>query len=187
MQLPCRAHTAQNDSSFRAQLALLTPFRTPAGRMTHDSLLPPRTCSSGARSSSRLAAIQSDSGRKSADSIHEEIWLPAIVHAPHDVAYEHDVIRSYRPSQQRHLRFTGQAVSFFVVAAHASRHKVLPGILTAFCSRHHVINCQRHVPTAAILTTMPIAPQDILPRKHNLFKGDTNVDREANDAWERHR
>lgn len=34
---------------------------------------------------------------------------------------------------------------------------------------------------------MTIAPKDILPRKHNLFEGNTDVDREANDARERHR
>jgi hypothetical protein len=139
-------------------------------------------------SSAASLQFHSDSGRKFAHSIHEEIGLPAIVYAPHDIAYEHYVIRSYRFSQQRHLCFTGQAVSFLVVAAHARRYKVFPGILTAFCSCHNVINCQRHIsPPATILTTMPIAPQNVLPRKHNLLKGDTNVDREANDAGDRHR
>jgi hypothetical protein len=34
---------------------------------------------------------------------------------------------------------------------------------------------------------MSIAAQNVFPRKDNLFEGDTNVDRETDDAWEGHR
>jgi hypothetical protein len=34
---------------------------------------------------------------------------------------------------------------------------------------------------------MSVAAKDILSGENDLFVGDTNVDREADDAWERHR
>jgi hypothetical protein len=159
VQFPCRAHAAQNDSFLLVQLALHTPFKLTLDQKLNICSARNESEEAWLDSSAASLQFQSGSGRKSAHSIHEEIRLPAIVYAPHNVAYEHYVIRSYRFSQQGHLRFAGQAVSLLVVATHASSYKVFPGILTAFCSRYNVINCQRHIsPPAAILTTMPIAP-----------------------------
>jgi len=50
-----------------------------------------------------------------------------------------------------------------------------------------MINSQWNIHAAAILAAMTIAPKDVLPRQHNLFEGNSDVDREANDAWKRHR
>ena len=50
-----------------------------------------------------------------------------------------------------------------------------------------MIHGQWNVDPTAILASVPIASKDILPGKHYLFEGNTDVDREANDARERHR
>jgi hypothetical protein len=50
-----------------------------------------------------------------------------------------------------------------------------------------MINSQRHIPAPAVLAPMSIAAQNVFPRKDDLFEGDTNVDRETDDAREGHR
>lgn len=50
-----------------------------------------------------------------------------------------------------------------------------------------MIDRQRHIGSAAVLTSMTIAPKDVLPGQNDFFERDTDVDRKANDARERHR
>ncbi len=46
---------------------------------------------------------------------------------------------------------------------------------------------QGDISTTTILASMSISAQDVLTRQNDLLEGDTNVDREANDAWKWHR
>ena len=50
-----------------------------------------------------------------------------------------------------------------------------------------MVNRQGKVAPAAILAAMSIPPEYVLSRKDNLLVGNTNIDREPDDAWKRHR
>ena len=97
------------------------------------------------------------------------------------------MIRANRFAQQVHLRLSGEVISFFVVAPNAGGNEVLPSILPSACPGNNMIHRQRDICSPAILTTMTIPAKNVLPGEDDFLEWDTNVDREANDAWERHR
>jgi hypothetical protein len=101
--------------------------------------------------------------------MHEEIWLPPIIECANEMPDERDVIRSHGPSPERHCRLIGSAVSLLVVTLDAGTHKVLPRILSTPGNRLHMINRQRQIRPAAVLTLMCIAAQDVLSRKDDLL------------------
>ena len=125
--------------------------------------------------------------RVSIYSVHEQIRFPSIVNASDEVTDEHDMVWTDRLPQQIHHRFSGQTIPLFVIAANARRHEIFPTVFAAASARDHMIDRERNIYTATILTAMTIAPKDVLPRQNNLFEGYSDVDREANDARERHR
>lgn len=95
------------------------------------------------------------------------------------------MIWSDRLPNQRHMSFGRAPISLLVVTLHTSTHQVLPRVLTAASTGDHVVDGQCNIRPAAILAAVSIPPQDVLARKNDLLKGDTNVDREADDAGER--
>ena len=119
--------------------------------------------------------------------IHEQIRLPMFIYGSDKVADEHDMIRPNGLSLQRHVRFGGCPISFPVVAVDASAYKILPAVETAASARNNVIHSQRDFRLAAVLTTMAIPTENILAGKNDFLIRNTDVDREANDARERHR
>ncbi len=90
-------------------------------------------------------------------------------------------------SHQRHLGFGRSPIPLLVIAFHTGACQVLPRILAPAGARNHMIHRESDVRTSAILTTVAIASQNVFSGEDDLFERHTDVDREADDAWKRHR
>jgi len=80
-----------------------------------------------------------------------------------------------------------EAIPFAIVATNACADEVLPRIFSSPSTRDNVIDRQRNIASPTVLTAVAIAAKDVLARENDFLVGDTDVDREANDARERHR
>ena len=109
------------------------------------------------------------------------------IHTSHKMPDEHDMIRPYRLSMQGHARFCWSSVTLPIVALNARAHEVFPGIKTPTRPRHNVVHGQRDFGFPAVLTTVTITTQDVFARKDDFLVWNTDVNREADDAWKRHR
>lgn len=73
------------------------------------------------------------------------------------------MIRSHRPPQKLQVCFLRRPVSFPVITLNTGGDEVFPCILAKPGSGDDVIDGQGGIGTAAILTAMSIAAQDVLP------------------------
>lgn len=119
--------------------------------------------------------------------VHEQIGLPAIVHSPDEIADEHDMVWPDRFPEQWHLGFGRSPVAFLVVAFQARADEIFPRIFTPPGTGDDMIDGESDIGPAAILAPMAVTPEDVFSRKDDLFERHTDVDREADDAGERHR
>ncbi len=120
-------------------------------------------------------------------SIHEQVRFPPIVDGSHKVTDKHHMIRPDRLPEERHLGLRRSSIPLLIVAAHTRANEILPGFFPSACFGNNMIHGQRNVSAAAILAFVAVAAKDVLPGEDNLFEGNADVDREANDAWKRHR
>jgi hypothetical protein len=116
---------------------------------------------------------------------HEEVGLPEIVNTRDGLRQERDVGRAPWDAQQFQTGTLDGMITFSVVAGHTGRHEVIPGIGAAPCTWNDMINGQRRPTAAAVLTTMPIASNNVFPRQHDSLVWNAFVLVESDDAGER--
>ncbi|MBF8247443.1 MAG: hypothetical protein HW374_243 [Bacteroidetes bacterium] len=109
------------------------------------------------------------------------------IHTANEMSDKHHMIRPYWLPLQGYMSFTGRAIALPVVAIDARAHEVFPRVKATTGSRRNVVHGECDIGFAAILAPMAIATQDILTRKDDFLVWNTDVDREADDAWKRHR
>lgn len=97
------------------------------------------------------------------------------------------MVGSDRLSHQRQLCLGWCPISFLVVASDTRADKILPRILSPASFRQDVVDGQTNIGPAAVLAAVTIAAENVLAREDNLFEGNPNVERKANDAWKGHR
>ncbi len=90
-------------------------------------------------------------------------------------------------AHQLQVRFCRRPVPFPIVARNTGAHEILPGIRTSTGLRNDMIDRQGIPCTAAILTPVIVAPQNILTRENDFFVRNTHVHRKTDDTRERHR
>lgn len=76
---------------------------------------------------------------------------------------EHHMIRAYGLPEKLKMSFAWSPVPFLVVTRHARTDKVFPRVGATACARNDVVDRQRFHGIAAVLTTVIVAAQDILP------------------------
>ena len=119
--------------------------------------------------------------------VHEEVRSPLLVDIPCKIPEEHDMVRTNGAAAKMHFRLAGGPVPFSVVASDAGRHEILPTLVSPACLRLDMVHGQRDVGPAAILASVPVAPEHVLPGKDNSLEGYSHEDRKPNDAGQRHR
>src|SRR5207248_1958112 len=73
--------------------------------------------------------------------------------------------RSLRLAEKQHLRFGEGAATLLVVAVAARGDHVLPGVLSATMTRHHVIEREVVATLAAVLAGVVVALKDLFTRQ----------------------
>jgi hypothetical protein len=112
--------------------------------------------------------------------------LPPVVDGPHEVADERDVVRLHRLAEKLHPCVVGRPVAFIVIALDARRDEIFPRVFTTAGFGNDVIHGEAGVGSAAVLTAVTVAAQDVLTGENNFLVGDLDVDTEADDAGKRH-
>lgn len=92
--------------------------------------------------------------------------------------------RSARHPHQRHIGFLGGAVALAHIAAQTSRGDVFPGIPAPPATGHHMIDRQRLITAAAVLTAVVVAVKQVAPRQRKLTKGHPHVLTQTDDGRE---
>ena len=119
--------------------------------------------------------------------VHKQVRLPHFFDTPRKVAEKHHMVWPDRPATQHHFGFVRRLIPLLVIATDACADKIFPRFAAATGFGNNVVDRQRHIPAAAILTTMSIAAQDIFSGENNSFIRNTDVDSKADDARKRHR
>ena len=60
------------------------------------------------------------------------------------------------------MGLAGRQITLPVIAADASADKILPRVLSTSCPRHNMIDRQRNIAPATVLTFVPVTPQNVL-------------------------
>lgn len=96
------------------------------------------------------------------------------------------MIGSHDSSQQRHSRFVRRPIPLAVVAGNARRHKVFPCIFSPTGLGNNMIDGERHIVAAAVLTPVTVAAENILPGEDDLLVWDADIEGETYYTRERH-
>ena len=125
-------------------------------------------------------------GNQTINSIHEQIGLPSVIHRPHKMPDEHDMIWTDGLAYKLHFGFGRGPIALLVVTRNARANQILPRIGSPPRLRNNVIDGERIICLATILAAMIVTSKNILSGKDDLLVGNADVDRKTNNARERH-
>lgn len=74
-----------------------------------------------------------------------------------------------------HIGLLRRAIPFEIIAPRTCTHQILPRVSPAHGSGNHMVNGHRPFHRAAVLASMAVTSQDVLPRKHYLFVWDPSI------------